>query len=350
METNDLKKMLDEVLTKRRNCIPLTKEEQKFVDETYNKLFEKKFGNKHFVCQTGTDIRKAAKSKSVQPDAPIAKDVKFEAEQKIENDDPSGTVKAIESGEYVDVDEKKTGTEAREVNASDIINSDKEDDERKPVFKFGDIVVKSINGKPYAGIIIKYYAKEQAVFVKWANGTFSTAPLSALVKAVDAIKEEEAKVNPPIVKPEGKDESQSPAEDIKEEAQVEKADDKPCDDCEEAIEEKKPEEVCEDCEPVAKTEEEKEVISEHKDEEVPAKEEEPATDAQSWEAPLQDELKENEYVDDSEAIMMFVRTNMTKAEDGVVAMPLEEVKKSNPRLADAMEKRGYKAAHFAIGK
>jgi hypothetical protein len=329
MEKQDLNKMLTEVLNKRRDCIPLTKEEQKFVDETYNTLFEKKFGVRTFVCKTGEEIRKAditKKAKDAQPDAPISKDVKFnEKDKKIENDDPSGTVKATEEGEYVDVDEKKTGTEAREVNASDIINSDKEDDERKPVFKFGDVVIRTTNGKHLAGLILKYHDKEKAASVKWANGTFSTIYVSQLVKAIDAIKEKEEVAEDTVVPP---DPAMAPKEEIK--APVEKAE-----------------------EEVTPAEHEATETPEEEAKETPeeqAKEEEAGTEEHSWEAPLQDELKENEYVDDSEAIMMFVRTNMTKAESGVVAMPLDEVKKSNPRLAEAMEKKGYKAAHFAIGK
>ena len=395
MEAKD-KDILKSVLEKRRNCVPLSKDEQAWVDGTFNKLFEKKFGNRVFSVSTGEEIRKAAgvdKTKvGAQNDGPIAKERSaFGKPQKIENDDTSGKVKATEEGEYVDTDEKNEGGEAEHTNASDITHADNEDLQRKPVAKFdtGDVVVKSISGKPYAGIIVKYYAKENVAMVKWSNGTFSNVHATSLEKVADKYKEETDKVNAPIAKPaDDKDKDDGmPANSIETKADVKKgaccegkAEGEQCDDCAAAEMDKGVkwesfgDEEADDAGSEAVPAEEKEEVakeaveeSEEKpaDEAAETHEEQAAEDAAGTEehaAPSEDELAENEWantvktmvlknaaVENADAIVSYFKANVSKSEGKAISMPLDEVRKSNPKLADIMEKRGYKSINLGKG-
>ena len=62
-----LKKKLDEIVEKRKNCIPLTKEEDIFVNDFYDKLHVAKFGEKKFEVKTGDEIRKASSFEGTPP-------------------------------------------------------------------------------------------------------------------------------------------------------------------------------------------------------------------------------------------------------------------------------------------
>lgn len=370
--------LLKSVLEKRRNCVPLTKEEQAWVDSTFNKLFEKKFGNRVFAVKTGEEIRKAAgvdKSKAgAQSEKPISEDVPFAEKKDIEGDDPSGKVKAEEEGEYVDADEKNEGGEAEHTNASDITHADNEDLQRKPTFKFGDVVAQSQGGRTIAGIIVKYYAARNAVMVKWANGTFSTVSAASLEKVADKYKEEDEKANPPIVKPaDDKDKDDGvPANSVKTAADVKKAEDAVCAECA-----KKPgDEKCAACKEAAAKEVEK--TDEPKDEPKPESEEKPVDEAaetpaeqaaeqeagtEVHEKPTDDELQENEWmnavkalvsknadVENADAICSYFKANVSKSEGDEISMPIDEVRKSNPRLAAEMEKRGHKSINLGKKK
>ncbi|MGH9429702.1 MAG: hypothetical protein ACRD2L_25735, partial [Terriglobia bacterium] len=207
------KQILKSVLDKRRNSMELTREEQVWVDQTMGKLFEKKFKSRAFVCKTGDEIRKEAaarkndiqkangKPSSVQPEGAVSEERSAfgTKDSKIEDDDPSGTVKATEKGEYVNVDEKDGENAAAQVNASDIVNADNDDLERKPVLKFGlgDVVVKQLNGRSYVGLIVKYYPQHGIAQIKWANGTFSNTRVEDLQKIADSLAEEKAKLGAP---------------------------------------------------------------------------------------------------------------------------------------------------------
>lgn len=406
MEAKD-RDILKSVLEKRRNCVPLSKEEQAWVDNTFNKLFEKKFGNRVFSVSTGEDIRKAAgvdkKKVGAQSDGPIAKERSaFGKPQKIEDDDSSGAVKATEDGEYVDTDEKNEGGEAEHTNASDITHADNDDLQRKPVAKFGygDVVVKEISGRAFAGIIVKLYEKQSIALVKWSNGTFSNVHLSTLEKVADKAAEERAKVNPPIAKPaDDKDKDDGmPANSIETEADVEKAESADCADCADCVgkpeeekceacraadvEKAEPWETCDGCEEEAEApkdgakEEVKEVVKEYDEsKETPAEEAaetpeeqaaEEAAGTEHHDAPTEGELAENEWentvkalvlknsaVENAGAIVGYFKANVAnvaKSGGDGIAMPLEEVRKSNPKLAAVMEKKGYKSINLGKGK
>ena len=237
MEHHD-EAILKSILEKRRNCIALTDKEEKWANEVFGKLLDKKFKKSVFVCKTGDEIRKEKATedlkkrvnKDIQPDAAISEErSKFGTkDSKIENDDPSGTVKATETGDMVNVDEKRVGgtddaqTEAQATNAHDIINSNKEDLQRKPVLKAGDIVVKTINTKKYVGSVIKSWPEHSIAQIKWANGTFSNVhhnDIKRLVKAANeqGYEEEDMKVIPPITKPaDEKSDSGIPSEQAEE--------------------------------------------------------------------------------------------------------------------------------------
>lgn len=331
--------LLKSVLEKRRNCIPLTNEEQKFVDDTYGQLFEKKFGNRTFTVSTGDEIRKSA-SKSVQPDAAISKERSpFKTkDSKIENDDSSGAVKEVEEGDMVNVDEKDGDKSSEQTNASDIVNADNEEEQRKPVFKFGDVVVKAVKGNLYAGVILKYYEKQDAVMVKWANGTFSNEYSSALRLAKDALKEEDEKVSPPIVKPAEKTEVKTPGTD---KADVTKADDvteeeKPT---HEEAEEKPAEEVAET--PEQQAQEQAEGTEEH------AEPTEQELADNEWKAKCVKAVGDNSDVENAEGMCAYVHKSMKKSGDKIVKMTVQEIRETgNNKLADSMDKAGRKELNF----
>lgn len=375
MEKRD-REILETVLEKRRGCVPLTQEEQAWVDSTFNRLFEKKFGNRTFVSRTGDDIRKDAhpdKSVGAQKEKPISKDVPFAGSQKIESDDPSGKVKETEEGENVDVDEKDEGGEAEHVNASDITHADNDDLQRKPVIKFeaGDVVVKTIDGKPYAGVIVKYYPDHKAAMVKWSNRTFSTVHISTLEKVADKFREESEKVNPPIAKPaDEKSKSGLPSETVTEAAKVKKGE--KWESCVEQVSEssdvESPEAVCtESLGGTEKVSKEGEVPEEEEapwdeEKETPEQQaEEASSGVEAHEVPSDTEMPENEWenkvkamvlknsnVEDAGAIVSYFKDNLSKAEGGKVSMPVDEVCKGpNKKLCAFMQKSGYKAINLA---
>ena len=369
MEGNELRKFIEGVLHKKRNCIPLTKEEEKWAEETYGRLFEKKFGGRTFITKTKDDLRKAdGKPGSVQPDAAIADERSKPAKKdsKIEDSDESqngGAVVGTETGDNVNVDEKRVGgedsaeTEATAANASDIVNSDKDDLQRKPVLKAGDVVIKQVgNGKLLAGIILKVYEKEQAAMCKWAGGTFSTDYMSNLEKVAD---EEETHEVP--VSADDSEGTKIPGTDTDKEHQglaVNKADEpgmKPEDkrpgeewtapaqaDAQEATEDPKEEAT----ETPAEEAKEPEVAK--------ADEEKPADDKQDDDADWMEDCSKavgmNKNAEDPKSICQFIRSAMGKSTDKVIKIDIEEVRKSNPKLAEQMEQDGHKQLQFDVEK
>jgi hypothetical protein len=457
MDSKELHKFIEGILHKKRNCIPLTKEEQTWADETYGRLFEKKFGGRTFIVKTMDDIRKAAgKPKSVQPDEAISdeRSKPTKKEKKIDDSDESqneGAVIGTEDGDNVNVDEKRVGgedsaeTESTATNASDIINSDKDDLQRKPVLKAGDVVVKHVGqNKLLAGIILKVYEKEHAAMVKWAGGTFSTDYIASLEKVAEEETENEVPVSA--------DETEGvevPGQEIDEKLIVTKA--FPPKKDPNAQEEEKPEEAPaetpeqEAAEPVAEEatetpeEEAKEVAPEAEVAKAPPVEDKPGEKKvrlegyftgkviQAWEAPVQapvaqaplpeatevpeatpeapaeseqpavssdqvedpnvieEEKKKNPFVakaadateEDAEAgdkndedwmeccakavginknaenpraICEFIRSAMGKSTDKVVKIDIEEVRKSNPKLADQMDAGNFGVLRFDVEK
>lgn len=359
MTQDKSQELLKSVLEKRRNCIPLNREEQAYVDQTFGKLFDKKFGSRVFITKTGEELRKDAigtKNKEqkvgAEKDEAISEERSAPADsQKIENDDTTGTVKATEEGEYVDADEKKTGTEAEHVNASDITHADNEDDQRKPVAKFanGDVVVKSQGKIQLAGVILKMAEKEQLAFVKWASGTFSYIHTSDLVKLADALKsiakaDHVCEEEHPGMECPGKPE-EKPAETT----EIEKApvvgstgQDKPTEEAKPESEEKPADEAKET--PEEQAAEQTAGTEEHhtpSDEELKENE---------WFARCQKSVDANGNVEDSKSICMFVRTTMKKSGDKIVKMDREEIRKSNPKLAEQMDKDGHENLNFDTEK
>jgi len=321
-DTNELKKFLNTILEKRRNCIQLTDAEQKQADEILGKLFDKKFGDRHFIVQTGDDIRKAAgKPANVQPDKEIADERSKPAKsQKIKDEDNSGKVKEEETGDNVNVDEKRVGgkdsaeKEATATNASDIINSDKEDLQRKPVLKLGDVVITKVFNQFKAGVVLKVYDKQNAAQIKWADGTFSVNHISALEKVADKKNEEES--HEPPVSADTHEGVKTPGTDTASENQglaVNKAES--AEDLEDEIEEL--EDKVEELEDTEKAEDGK------------------------WMSDCEKAFGKNEKAENPKALCEFVRAAMSKSEDTIIKMDIEEVRKSNPKLADWMEKEGH---------
>ena len=289
--------LLKSVLEKRRNCIPLNNEEQKFVDDTYGQLFEKKFGNRTFTVSTGDDIRKASKVKNAQP----------------------GTVKAVEEGDMVNVDEKDGGPEeAKQVNASDITNADNDEDQRKPVFKFGDVVVKEIKGNLYAGVILKYYEQQDAVMVKWANGTFSNEYSSALTLAKDAFPKKDDIQKPPV-----EEEKEPVAEEA--ETSTEEVAETPAEEAAETPEEEAKEQV----------------------EGTEAKPDDEEAAENEWTAKCVKAVGVNPDVENAEGMCAYVKKSMNKSGEKIIKMTVQEVRETgNNKLADSMDKSGRKEINF----
>lgn len=323
MTQDNSKDLLKSVLAKRRDCIELNAEEQKFVDETYGKLFEKKFGGRTFLVKTGTEIRKnIGKPADVQPDGAIADErSKFNTkDSKIENDDPSGTVKATEEADSVNVDEKDGDRAAEQVNGSDIINADNKDEQRKPTLKFafGDPVVQMIGKRAIAGVVVQAYPSKRAIMVKWVNGTFSTVSYDSLEKVADKYAEE--KEHTPPVTADSSHEVKTPGTD---KADVKKDDSEAEDKEDEAIEE----------------------IAEATEELEEAQAEEADTE-KAFYTKCEKAVGENPNVTDAHSICMFVRTTMKKSSEKVIEIGREEIAKSNPKLAEQMEKDGHPFMKF----
>ena len=387
MEQKDLHKFIEGILNKKRNCIPLTTEEQRWADETYGRLFEKKFGGRTFITQTKDDLRKAdGKPADVQPGAAIADERSKPAkkESKINDSDASqneGAVTDTEEGENVNVDEKRVGgeddaqTEAQSENASDIINSDKEDLQRKPVLKAGDVVIKHVGGgKLLAGIIVKVYEKDQAAMTKWAGGTFSTDYLVNLEKVADEETEHEVPVSA-----DDSEGTKTPGLDTSKENQglaVNKADNnfepgnltkepevktakepgiKPSDarvgDQEwkapaQAVTET-PAEAEEKAPLVEKADAKADADADADDDSDPAKDPDAKDD---WMECCSKAVGMNKNAENPQAICEFIRGVMSKSTDKVVKIDIEEVRKCNPKLADQMVKDGHKVLQFDVEK
>ena len=310
MEKKELD-MLKGILEKKRNCIPLTSEEQTWADRVYNQLLDKKFGNKTFEVKTGDEIRKVigdtiSKDRKIQPGDAIADErSEFGKEQDIEDDDNTGTVKEVEEGDNINVDEKDED-EAKNVNASDIVNADNDDEQRKPTFKFGDVVVKDIRGNLYAGVILKYYESVDAVMVKWANGTFSNEYSSNLKLVKDAVEEENKK----------------PVED-----KVAESEETPQDEAAETPEEQAVEEA-----------EGTEQHDQPTDEEVKENE---------WTAKCVSAVGKNADVENPAAMCAYVSKSMKKSGDTIIKMTVAEIRETgNNKLADSMDKDGHSHLTF----
>lgn len=456
MEQKDLHKFIEGILHKKRNCIPLTKEEQTWADDTYGRLFEKKFGGRTFITKTKDDIRKAdGKPADVQPGDAIAdeRSKPSKKESKIDDSDESqneGAITDIEEGENVNVDEKRVGgeddaqTEAQSENASDIINSDKEDLQRKPVLKSGDVVIKQVgHGKLLAGIILKVYEKEQAAMVKWAGGTFSTDYLVNLEKIADEEESHEVPVSaddsegtetpgtdtakenqglavnkafppkkdPNAIEEEKPETEEAPAEETAEAPEHEEAE-APEQEAAEQNQEVKPEatqaevakapapgaqkvrlegyftgKVIQAWEaPVPAPEVSATLPEAEKAPEAPIEAEKPAVSSDQVKDPnaIEEEKKKNPFVaksadateevveadekdedddwmkdcakavginknaEDPKTICSFIRSAMGKSTDKVVKMDIEEIRKSNPKLAAQMEAGNFGTLRFDV--
>ena len=71
MEKSEMSSKLEAIIEKRKNCIPLTNDEEKLVNESLDKLLDaKKCVNKTLSHTTGDEIRKTAGSSPVLPTAP----------------------------------------------------------------------------------------------------------------------------------------------------------------------------------------------------------------------------------------------------------------------------------------
>ena len=379
MEGQELKKFIEGIINKKRNSIQLTKEEQTWADETYGRLFEKKFGGRTFINQTKDEIRKAdGKPADVQPGAPIAEERSKPHKKEAEIDDSEesqneGAVVGTEDGENVNVDEKRVGgkddaqTEAQTVNASDIINSDKEDLSRKPVLKSGDVVIKHVGrGRLLAGIILKVYEKEQAAMIKWAGGTFSTDYMVNLEKVADEEIDHEVPV-----KADDSEGTKTPGTDTDKEnvgLAVNKADnnfepgnltkdptepgmkpeDKRVGDAEwqapaQAVTET-PAEAAEKA-PLVEKADDKDPDDDGDDDSDEAKD----TD-DDWMECCSKAVGMNKNAENPQAICEFIRGAMSKSSDKIVKISVEEVRKCNPKLADQMVKEGHSVLQFDVEK
>jgi len=383
MEEKD-RQILKSVLEKRRGCIELTRDEQKWVDQTFNKSFDKKFKNQVFIQKTGEEIRKeaGAKNKGPQPGGAIAEErSEFGAKGKIAGEDNSGAIKETEEGDMVSVDEKEGGEEeAAQTNASDITHADNKKDQRKPVLKLGDVVLKTINGKPYVGFIVKYYAQHGIAQVKWANGTFSNALVNDLEKVTGAYGEK--KKDEPVEDPAESEDIETAAEPAGEAAEspeheAAEAPEEEAAEHEAGAEEEVP--VDEGAEAIAGAEGNVDANGEEDIEDAPKEEdvevEKPAASAQSIAQAVknvkvditrgvlravEDELlhsdeEQNEWismcmksascnpdVENPDSLCSLAHRKMKKSGDTVIRLTAEELKADNPKLAAAMEKSGCK--------
>ena len=243
MENKELKKKLNEILEKRSKCIQLTKEEEIFANEMYNKLATKKYGGKKFETATGEEIRKASDIENTPPPKnqqfrggynrqydvvereeatvdktqgtgdPIREDNRHKTdnkEEKVPTEDNSGEIKGdYRKEEYADTDSKEYKPYYEEDRLSDQVQGQHQ---YKDSIRVKDIVIKTLrSGSKLVGQVLKVYPAvdgNQAAMVKWANGTFNHELLSTLevlrpiekAKEVKTVKEEDAKVSPPVKK------------------------------------------------------------------------------------------------------------------------------------------------------
>lgn len=352
-QENDILKSLSGILEKKRNCIALTDAEQKLVDETYGKLFEKKFGKTHWVVKTGDEIRKEqaatdlkkadGKPAGVQPDAAIAEERSkaTKKDDKIADDDSSGKIKETETGDNINVDEKRVGgkddaqTEAQTENASDIINSKKEDLQRKPVmkFEFGDVVIKTLNKNVAVGLIVGGSEKTRVALVKWSNGTFSYTSYDSIEKLADK-KNEETEREAPVSVDDSKGTKTPGTDTDKENVGV-----KPAATDAKVIKDAHGKQTKKDQYEAEETPAEE--AAETPDQEASEQADGTENDDNEWMAGCEKAVSANPNVTDSKTICMFVRTTMKKSSEKIIKMDREEVRKSNPKLAEQMEKDGH---------
>lgn len=224
-ENKDWQKKMDVILEKRRNCVQLTNEEEAFAKDAVNKLLDgKKCVRKTVASTTGEELRKGAfegkfKSKAeiaertdATPDpkntpAPIRDEkISDQKEESIPSEDNSGKVKAEHlKGDNSDTDNKPF----EQVNyEEDRVGRYTEHGNPKDSIKIKDVVVKSMpSGTKVLGIVVKVYeAKggQTGLMVKWSTGQFEhvnarSVELLKGQKSGKAVKEEDAKVSPPIV-------------------------------------------------------------------------------------------------------------------------------------------------------
>ena len=222
METNELKKKLDDIRKKREKCIPLTKAEEKIVDEFLNKLYTTKFGDKRLVVQTGDEIRKAnfegaygriagsdVERTAVSRDGkntaeePTRKDTEYFSEEgkQTPTENTEGTPYGdYRTEEYADADNKKYVPDYEEEKLADKTEGQHQ---YQNSIRVHDIVVKTFNnGLKLVGHVTGVY-KNSAVMVKWSNKTVShelISDLEVLKLHSKTTKEEQEKVSPPVEK------------------------------------------------------------------------------------------------------------------------------------------------------
>ncbi|TDI97066.1 MAG: hypothetical protein E2O29_02170 [Deltaproteobacteria bacterium] len=241
MDNKELKQKLDTILEKRSKCIPLTKVEETFVDEMYDKLAEMKYGGMKFEATTAEEIRKgvdlkntpafkndqfrggysrmsdvpervvATGDKSQGTGDPTRKDNRHTTdnkEEKVPTEDNSGTIKGdYLKEEYADTDNKAYKPYYEEDRLSDQIQGQHNYSDS---IRVHDVVIKILrSGNKLVGQVLKVYSAvdgNQAAMVKWANGTFNHELVSNLQvlrpveKAGKAKKTEDEYVSPPVKK------------------------------------------------------------------------------------------------------------------------------------------------------
>jgi len=220
MEKSDLNKSLEAIIEKRRNCIPLTNDEEKLVNESLNKLLDaKKCVHNTVTCTTGDAIRKSnaspvlpkapstdpateglppqdrgkaggyetksdvaerqpAQATDAQPTAPIKVDTNLTDKKEstvpaaTDNPDPKPYGDKTKE-EWADVDNKKFKQENYE---EDKVGRMTEHANYPESIKTQSIVVKTLtNGSKVVGQVLKVYQTKNGqigLMVKWSDGRF----------------------------------------------------------------------------------------------------------------------------------------------------------------------------------
>jgi hypothetical protein len=238
MEKSETSKSLEAIIEKRRNCIPLTNEEEKLVNESLNKLLDaKKCVSKTVTSTTGDAIRKSAASPEL-PKAPSTDkategvpaqnrgkeggyDSKADVSERKEGATDNAAVvppvkdaaitdkkeEAVPSEktegkpygdktkeEWADADEKKHTQENYE---EDRVGRMTEHANYDDSIKTQDIVVKTLsNGSKVVGHVLKVYQTKSGqvgLMVKWSDGRFEHVNQSnvELLKAVKSFQKDE---------------------------------------------------------------------------------------------------------------------------------------------------------------
>lgn len=217
MENSEINKSLDVILEKRRNCIPLTNEEEKLANESLTKLLDaKKCVNKTVTSTTGDEIRKSAASPvlpkapstdkategvppkdrakeggydskadvsertevtpgSVQPEAATREDSHpDQKEEKVPSEKTAGKPYGDKTKEeWADVDNKEFKQENYQ---EDRLGRMTEHANYKDSIKTQSIVVKTMaNGNKLVGQVLKVYSiknGQTGLMVKWSDGRF----------------------------------------------------------------------------------------------------------------------------------------------------------------------------------